>query len=274
MTLQQDYQVTLDGFCGPMDLLLFLIRRAEVDIHEIPISAITDQYLAFLRHLSDVDIDQAGEFLVMAATLMELKSRSLVPPEVIADGGGEGDQSAAIDPRSELIQQLLAYQRFRSASEQLDERRLALSRRYPSRPAAAQEDLRDEDEAEVIELELEDVHVLDLSDAYERIMASIDFTRLGDHMVEMDDTPLALFQEDLIDRLGRAEGRRLTLQHAFDGQHRLQRIGLFLATLELVRQRRVSVVQNDLDDCIEVTMENNEDVQPVDTPPETHEDEL
>ncbi len=70
MQLQDEYQVTLDSFCGPMDLLLYLIRRAEVDVHDIPIAAITDQYLAFLKEVDDVDIEAAGEFLVMAATLM------------------------------------------------------------------------------------------------------------------------------------------------------------------------------------------------------------
>ena len=74
--LQEDYQVNLEGFCGPLDLLLFLIRRAEVDVRDIPIADLTDQYLAFLRRLDDIDIDIAGEFLVMAATLVEIKSRT------------------------------------------------------------------------------------------------------------------------------------------------------------------------------------------------------
>ncbi len=87
-SFQDEYQVTLDSFCGPMDLLLFLIRRAEVDVHDIPIAAITDQYLAFLKEVDDVDIEEAGEFLVMAATLMEIKSRTLMPPEPV-----EGDAS-------------------------------------------------------------------------------------------------------------------------------------------------------------------------------------
>ena len=79
MPLQEDYRVTLHAFQGPMDLLLYLIRRVEVDITDIPVAEITDQYLGFLRQVQDIDVELAGEFLVMAATLIELKSRTLMP---------------------------------------------------------------------------------------------------------------------------------------------------------------------------------------------------
>ena len=110
---------------------------------------------------------------------------------------------------------------------------------------------------EPIELELEDAHLFDLAEAYERIMESIDFGRLGDHKVEIDDTPIALHQEDLLDRLNRSSVRRLTLQEAFEGANIGQRIGLFMATLELVRLRRVTVVQPEIDSPIELAL--NED---------------
>lgn len=262
MSLQEDYQITLDAFHGPLDLLLYLIRRAEVDIHDIPIAQITDQYLAFLREVDDFDIDIAGEFLVMAATLIEIKSRTLMPPEKTegqSDGATGADAASsmdAADPRYELVQQLLAYQKYRIASDELEARRQAFMQRYPSKAARAD---RSEIEihAEPIEIELEDVHIFDLSEAYERIMASIDFGRLGDHKVEIDDTPIALHQEDLLDRLARSSSRKLTLQEAFEGASIGQRIGLFLATLELVRLRRVTVVQPEIDSPIQLVL--NED---------------
>ncbi|MHC5001953.1 MAG: segregation and condensation protein A [Planctomycetota bacterium] len=264
MPVQDDYQITLEAFCGPLDLLLYLIRRAEVDIHDIAIAEITDQYLAFLRQIDDVDIDQAGEFLVMAATLIEIKSRSLAPVAELqsptGDGEGEGEGGVAAeltDPRQDLIRQLLAYQRYRLASERLEHRRQDFARRYPRRPPRNQGP--DEHAVVEIELELEDVHILDLAEAYERIMGSIDFSRLGDHRVEMDDTPLALHQEDLLDRLQRSIEGRLTLQDAFEGHNRPQRIGLFLATLELVRQRRVEVCQPDIDSPIELALLDEDD---------------
>ncbi len=259
--LQEDYQITLDGFCGPMDLLLYLIRRAEVDVHDIPISRITDQYLSFLKHASDVDIDVAGEFLVMAATLVEIKSRTLAPapkPGEANEGEAAADVSGmeAADPRYELVQQLLAYQKYRIASDDLEQRRAAFLNRYPRQPARADVNAALESAAPV-EIELEDAHVFDLSEAFERIMASIDFGKFGDHMVEMDETPIALHQEDLIDRLSRSTSRRLTLQEAFEGATSGKRIGLFLATLELTRQRRVTVIQPEIDSAIELVL--NED---------------
>jgi segregation and condensation protein A len=264
MPLQEDYQVSLDAFRGPLDLLLYLIRRAEVDIHDIPIARITDQYLAFLNQLDDIDIDVAGEFLVMAATLVEIKSRTLMPPEKRAGDGSEepGDSGApgcgldVTDPRYELVQQLLAYQRFRIASDELETRRVAFLNRFARIPARHDRDLAAQ-AAMPVEIELDDAHVFDLSEAYERIMASIDFAKLGDHTVEIDDTPIALHQEDLMDRLSRSAERRLTLQEAFEGANAGARIGLFLATLELVRLRRVTVVQDSIDSDIVLVL--NED---------------
>lgn len=277
MPLQEDYQIALDAFRGPLDLLLYLIRRAEVDIHDIPIAQITDQYLAFLKQLDDIDIDVAGEFLVMAATLIEIKSRTIAPVAKTEDGE-TGDASGAgaadpADPRYELVQQLLAYQKYRIASDELEARRIAFLNRYPRKPAdwmkeatrhvgaSAAGENGDAQNAEVeeapFEIELEDAHVFDLSEAYERIMESIDFGRLGDHRVEIDDTPIALHQEDLLDRLNRSSARRLTLQEAFEGAHVGQRIGLFMATLELVRLRRVTVIQPEIDSPIELVL--NED---------------
>ena len=229
---QEDYKVRLDMFQGPMDLLLYLIQRAEVDIAEIPLAKITDQYLAFLRQIDDVDVELAGEFLVMAATLIEIKSRSLAPPAKAGEEGESGDDGASAlaglgtgeggggaDPGFELIQQLLAYQRFRIAAEELDTRRRDFQKRFPSRPGRREPT-----------------------------------DKLGDHRIEMDDTPVALYQTDLLDRLTRAADRRMTLQEAFTGSNQAQRIGLFLATLELVRLRRITVIQEDIYSDIELAM--------------------
>lgn len=264
--LQEDYRVTLDSFQGPLDLLLFLIRRAEVDIIDIPIAKITDQYLAFLLQVEDVDVELAGEFLVMASTLIELKSRTLVPGAAGSDDDGDqGTVADSTDPRFELVRQLLAYQRFRVASEELDDRRHAFAQRYARRPGRANAKIgaeaRDEEESGASPLELEDVHIMDLADAYEHIMASIDFTRLGDHVVEMDDTPIALHQADLLDRLRRTEAHRLTLQSVFAGQAPIQRVGLFLATLELARTRTIRVEQEEIDAAIEIQLRDEEEAE-------------
>ena len=128
-----DYRVDLDIYNGPLDLLLYLIRKEEVEITEIPVVRITEQYIAYMDLLQSLDINVAGEFLVMAATLMEIKSRMILPrPEMeIDDDAYEPEE----DPRLELVQQLLEYKRFRDAADDLTSLGDEQSRRY-SRPAA------------------------------------------------------------------------------------------------------------------------------------------
>ena len=247
MSLQDDYTVRLGSFEGPLDLLLYLIRRAEVDIHDIPIVEITNQYLDAIGDIdgqSDLDIDAAGEFLVMAATLVELKSRTLAP-KADADEEGvsrPGDEEVE-DPRHDLVRQLLAYQRFRSAAGSLEDRRAEFSARWPVRIRVGESAEAEAEES--TPLEIDDVHAGDLFDAFERIMSAIDPTRLGEHAVEYDDTPIGLHQEDLLDRLRRREDGRLSLQETFVGRTRGAMIGLFLAVLELARQRLIGFRQDE-----------------------------
>lgn len=256
MPAGDDYQVRLSAFEGPLDLLLFLIRRAEVDIHDIPISEITGQYLRTISGANDLDVEQAGEFLVMAATLVEIKSRMLAPvPEGVDASDPLAPSEAGEDPRRDLVRQLLAYQRFRSAADGLDRLRSEYARRWP---ASGHADAPAEDGAPrewtPEDLDLGDVHVLDLLEAFERLSAAVDFTRLGDHQVTWDDTPIGLHQDDLIDRLSRSVERRMTLQSVFEGRSRLDRIGLFLALLELAREQRVRVRQERPEDPIELEL--------------------
>ena len=264
MPLQDEYQVRLDAFCGPLDLLLYLIRQAEVDVNDIPIAEITEQYLGFVGQVDEIDIEAAGEFLVMAATLMEIKSRALTPPVpqespqgLDADdsplpGAGMGTES---DPRLELVQQLLEYQRFRISSELLQEHREAFLTQYVARPHRSR-DL--EPAAREPVLELDDAHVFDLFEAYQRIVASIDFTRLGDHHIEIDEKPAAAYQEELLERIRDATDNRISLQEAFAQSSRKERVGLFLAMLELVRLRRIRVRQEELESEIIVELSDPE----------------
>lgn len=260
MPLQEDYRVTLDAFEGPLDLLLHLIRRAELDIHDISVARITDQYLAFLRDMRTIDVEIAGDFLVMAATLIELKSRTLMPPEDSEDGSGDGtgggkNAEESIDPRDELIRVLLMYQRFRDAAERLDASRIEMAACRPRAVGrAVRQAMRQDRFDPERSIELQDVHPLDLAEAYAAVMAAVDLSRLGDHVVEVDDTPLELHRADLLDRLEHATEQRMTLQEAFQGAKPLQRIGLFLATLELTRQRRIDVEQDEVDDPIRLVL--------------------
>jgi segregation and condensation protein A len=238
MPLQDDYEVRLSSFQGPLDLLLFLVRRAEVDIRDIPIHTIAEQYFAFLKQIDRIDVDLAGEFLVMAATLVEIKSRTLAPRQAGADAGDTPtDGLDAADPRFELVRQLLSYQRYRTAAESLDALRHESARRWPAGGHGG--DAPDDADAEE-SIEIEDAHILDLVEAFERIIAAVDLTRLGDHRVEYDDTPISLHQADIVDRLGRATRREM--------------IGLFLALLELARNQQVEIRQDDPDASVEIAL--------------------
>jgi len=226
-----DYRVELDIYNGPLDLLLFLIRREEVDIQDIPISRITEQYIHYLELLKQVDPNLVGDFLVMASTLMEIKSRTLLPtPPVI-----EQEEEDLTDPRLELVRQLLAYKTYKDAARQLDAARQIQALKFPRHP------VRDLPGDSADDVELDEVQIWDLLEAFEQVLEATG-RRSQKHEVVYDDTPLALHAADIIDSLERAGGGHV-FQRLFEGRTKSQMIGLFLALLELLRQRRVRAVQ-------------------------------
>lgn len=251
----QDYKVRIEQFEGPLDLLLHLIRRAELDITAISVASITDQYLQHLTHIERVDVEAAGEFLVTAATLLEVKSRLVSPAP-------EGEQARAVaipaeddsdpaNPAADLIRQLLAYKAYRDAADALNARRAQWSLRFPAGEAAGDAAALDSFMSTVNDLDMEDLQVHDLVEAFRRIIETVSFDRMGAHSVTYDDTPIELHAADIMDRLTRepaqagAGATGLTLRAVFTGRTRGEMIGLFLATLELVRQRKVRVIQDE-----------------------------
>src|SRR5271155_4574724 len=122
-----DYQVDLDTFRGPLDLLLHLVKRDEIDILDIPIARLTDQFLHYIREIDLPDVELVGDFIVMAATLMEIKSRMLLPR-----GAVEGEEEA--DPRQELVRQLIEYKKFKDAAGVLEARAEQQTFRLPRLP--------------------------------------------------------------------------------------------------------------------------------------------
>ncbi|HYE62701.1 MAG TPA: segregation/condensation protein A [Phycisphaerales bacterium] len=275
--LTDDYRVRLDAFEGPLDLLLFLIRKNEVDIHDIPVAAITEQYLAFLKDLgtsgSRIDIDIAGEFLVMAATLMELKSRMLMPrppqPEGAADS--ESDPRKPTDPRAELVKQLLEYKKYRDAADHLEWRAEDWRRRFPVHPAGIDSHaLRAAIEKTAEETDLEDLNLIDLVEAFQKIAESVNFERLGDHQVKYDDTPIEIHAADILTRLSSEPAPdtkpELELVSLFKGRTRSEMVGLFLALLELVRNRKVAVRQDRIEGHIYLRQRDAEET-PTDPAP-------
>lgn len=221
----QDYQVRLPVFEGPLDLLLHLIKLNEIDIYDIPISLITEQYLQYLDLMKELNLDVASEYLVIAATLAYIKSKMLLP----APSDSEEEETGE-DPRSELVERLLDYQRFKKAAEKLGDKEIlgrdVFSRSEPDEPQG--------------EVEVE-ANLFDLIEALRVILSKVqtkdrilDFTRerisLKDKMME------------ILDRLKDAE--YFVFQDLFSSiSDRYGIIVMFMALLELVRSQRIRAVQ-------------------------------
>jgi segregation and condensation protein A len=239
-----DYRVELDVYNGPLDLLLYLIKRDELDIYDIPISKITDTYMGYVNMLRDMgsdglDINIAGEFLVMAATLMEIKSAMLLPRQVVADpNAGPTAAEELADPRFELVQKLLEYKRFKDSAALLDQHRAMHEARYPRIPA------KFDDSDEPPPVDLEEIQIWDLLEVFSRLMKEVGVRRPGVHEVTYDDTPIDLHAADIEDRLKREH--KLTLRDLVLGRkNRSEVIGVFLALLELIREKKILVTQSD-----------------------------
>ena len=222
-----EYQVKLDTFQGPLDLLLYLVKRNEIDIFDIPVSRIADQFLEYLRLLELIDVEQAGEFLVMAATLMEIKSRLLLPR-----GGEAGPEEA--DPRLELVRQLVEYKKFKDAAALLDAQAERQLSRLPRLPVDLPE------EPDPARQPLRTVELWDLVSAFGRLMRET--LALQPQQIVMDHTPLQVYVEQLLRRLG--EEPRLPFSALFTPPYQRARlIGLFLALLEMMKARLLLVEQ-------------------------------
>ncbi|ACH39309.1 chromosome segregation and condensation protein ScpA [Citrifermentans bemidjiense Bem] len=227
--LEQSYRVQIEEFEGPLDLLLHLIKKNEVDIYNIPIAAITRQYLEYMELMKELNLDIAGEFLVMAATLLQIKSRMLLPATQEEDGEAEVE-----DPRAELVRRLLEYQRYRDASQLLSARNL-LGRDVFARTF---------DSPELAEMEPQeepaDVELFELIEAFQRVLARVSVDTF--HDVVADGISIA-------DRIGVV----LSVLHAektvcFDalfttGMTRDLLVVTFLSILELAKMKLIRVVQ-------------------------------
>ena len=222
---QEAYAVKLEIFEGPVDLLLYLIRKDELDIYDIPIAHITTQYLAFLQQIHRLNIEQASDFILMAATLMRIKSQMMLPRQNM--GGEEGNEE---DPRAELVRRLLEYQQFKEISEwldfQFDEQRDVFRNRAVPDPG---------DE----EAELRPVSLLDLLKVYKHVLDVV--PRELVHQIAEERVSI----EDCVSRvLAMLERRsRLRFYDLVEGGSRDTLIATFIGLLELLKSQRIRVQQ-------------------------------
>jgi segregation and condensation protein A len=251
------YQVALDVFEGPLDLLLHLVKKHELSILDIPISFVTEKYLEYLDAMAALDIDVAGEYLLMAATLCHIKSRELLPtPEPLEDEDGEaGDEDdVEVDPRADLIRRLLEYQKYKEAAQHLGQQPV-VGRNVWSRGASVEDAVGDGVDADAV-APLAQFPVHKLIEAFDRVMQQAKLKVAHDVMIDR----LSVSQKisELTDRL-EAEGR-FTFSSMFsflrDGtprslaEVRHEAVVTFLALLEMAKLRLVALSQPVTDDEI------------------------
>lgn len=228
--MELPYRVRLEHFEGPLDLLLHLIKKNQINIYDIPIAMITQQYLDYLGMMKTLNLAVAGEFLVMAATLVQIKSRMLLPSDE-----SEVDEDEGHDPRAELVRRLLEYRQFKEAARQLDDRERLWREIYAREPAVLPPIRSDA-------VALDDVSLFDLVDALQDVLARLP----ADRLVEIIPENLTVKERmnAILEALGTRES--VTFQALFEREtHRLVVIVSFLALLELVKLRLVRVFQGE-----------------------------
>ena len=226
-----DFRVDLEIFRGPLDLLLYLVRKHEVQIVDIPIAMITEQYIEYLTVLEQLDVDGVGDFLAMASWLMEIKSQQVLPR------AGEVEDELD-DPRQELVRRLLEYKKYRDAASVLEERGRSWQQRFPRLASDLPQRQRNLAEEPIREVEL-----WDLVSAFGRIIRDTESARPSS--IVYDDTPIHVYMQRIHARLKR-QGQ-LAFSELFDpSMHNSTLVGIFLAVLELVRHAQVRVEQNEL----------------------------
>jgi segregation and condensation protein A len=236
--METDYKVKLDVFEGPLDLLLYLIKQDEIDIYDISLERITSQYLEYLQAFRELNIELAGEFIVMAANLIYLKSRSLLP----VDQQPPAEDAEEDDPRWDLIRQLIEYKKFKAAAAELHQRELEQERIFAREGALAprfQEPLR-----------LGDVGIFQLINAFQivikRLEARQDVQEIFSEVYSVSEKIDTILQRV-------AAGAPIRFSDLFGATvSRLEVVVTFLALLELIRLKQVRAIQKNIFEEIEI----------------------
>ena len=226
------YNVKLENFTGPLDLLLYFIRRDEIDVYDIPIARITAEYMETLKIMQTLNLNVAGEFILMAATLMRIKAKMLLPKPQL------GDEDEVEDPRAKLIQQLLEYQRFKEMAYDLDKLAMERDQYHPRGFEMNSPDL--EEDASTY---LKDVTLYEIARLFNNAMENMPVIQpyeLHREQVHLSDQKALIFSSFDIDGCLYFSALIKKLKT------KLEVVVTFLAVLELVRMRQIIIIQNDL----------------------------
>ncbi|MCM3747352.1 segregation/condensation protein A [Paenibacillus pasadenensis] len=234
----------LEAFEGPLDLLLHLLDREEIDIYDIPISRITDQYMEYLHAMQEFELDITSEFLVMAATLLAIKSGQLLPrPPVVEEYEEYWDDGELSDPRDELVQKLVEYRRFKQIAEHLRDREMARSLVYSKEPEDLTVYMKEDDSHPLEGLDLGDIMA-----AFRRALSKA-AKRTSFARVQRDEISVKDRIRDISELLRERDTVRFS-RLIGDSMERHEIVVTFLAILELMKMKQVRVFQNSLFDDI------------------------
>ncbi|UOQ93631.1 segregation/condensation protein A [Halobacillus shinanisalinarum] len=244
--MTESYQVKLDGFEGPLDLLLHLINRYEIDIYDIPVSKITEQYMNYVHAMQELELNMASEYLVMAASLLAIKSQMLLPT---ISSDEELTVEEEEDPRDELMNRLIEYKRYKEAAEELKQKELDANRIY-TRPEM---DLADyAEEQGVTEGE---ASVYDMIAAMGNILKRKKTEQPKDATIKRDEVSIRVKMDDILKQVDDIkEGLRFS--ELFAEHSKPQMVVTFIAILELMKSKEVTCIQEShLEDLIVFKME-------------------
>ncbi len=231
------YNIKLPQFEGPFDLLLFFIERDELDIHDIPIAKITNDFLGYIQQMEQMNIDLASEFILVAATLCRIKAKIIIPRKPVDDEGNE------IDPRHELIQRLIEYKRYKSVLDELQAMEESRAKKF-SRGNVTRE-LRSIATKALVDAELESLTLFKLLKTFERLMQKMEDAKPG--VIHKVYTFTFTIEEQRAHILSKvAGGRQARFKEVFGlCENRIHAIITFLALLELLNMQRVQITQGE-----------------------------
>ena len=228
------YTIRTEHFEGPFDLLLFFIERDELDIYDIPIAKITDDFLGYVREMEALNMDLASEFILVAATLMRIKAKMLLPRKEVDEDGNE------IDPREELVQRLLEYKRYKEVIE--DMRSLEERRAHAVGRGNVSEELQKIANEALADAELESLTLFKLLKAFERVVERFEEHRRVVHTIVRYPYTVGQQQERILGKL--TEQNRVNFESLFEEcENRIHAIVTFLALLELLNVQRITITQ-------------------------------
>ena len=228
-----NFRVDSDYFRGPIDLLLYLVRRHEVEIARISLSSVAEKYFEYIDVLKEISIDAVGDFLEVASILVELKARAVLPRNEL-----EGESIEDADPRHDLVRRLLMYKQFKDASILLEEQRI----RWQNRHTRLADDLPTQ-KPDMAEQPIHEVELWDLVSAFGRVLR--DNRPIPEANITYDETPIHVYMKRIHARIVRQKS--VSFSELFEiGMHKSAMVGIFLAVLELTRHHNVVAHQSEL----------------------------